>query len=84
MIFFIKVWICKGEIFGKRDLSPNVGLVNNEAAAKAKEAGFVMGITTQNGAKINLDDLMQIPRIRVNHLESLEKFEKILNEAISK
>lgn len=52
--------------------------------AKAKEAGFVMGITTQNGAKINLDDLMQIPRIRVNHLESLEKFEKILNEAISK
>jgi small subunit ribosomal protein S3 len=26
----IKVWICKGEIFGKRDLSPNVGLVNNE------------------------------------------------------
>ncbi len=27
----IKVWICKGEIFGKRDLSPNVGLVNNES-----------------------------------------------------
>jgi small subunit ribosomal protein S3 len=22
----IKVWICKGEVFGKRDLSPNVGL----------------------------------------------------------
>ncbi|MEX1191999.1 MAG: 30S ribosomal protein S3 [Brumimicrobium sp.] len=22
----IKVWICKGEIFGKRDLSPNIGL----------------------------------------------------------
>lgn len=22
----VKVWICKGEIFGKRDLSPNVGL----------------------------------------------------------
>ena len=21
----IKVWICKGEVFGKRDLSPNVG-----------------------------------------------------------
>ena len=27
----IKVWICKGEIFGKRDLSPNVGLVNNDS-----------------------------------------------------
>jgi len=23
----IKVWICKGEIYGKRDLSPNIGLV---------------------------------------------------------
>ena len=22
----IKVWICKGEVFGKRDLSPNVGI----------------------------------------------------------
>jgi len=32
----IKVWIFKGEIFGKRDLSPNVGLMNqsnNENAA---------------------------------------------------
>lgn len=25
----IKVWIFKGEIFGKRDLSPNVGIVSN-------------------------------------------------------
>jgi small subunit ribosomal protein S3 len=22
----IKVWICKGEVFGKRDLSPNIGI----------------------------------------------------------
>jgi small subunit ribosomal protein S3 len=22
----IKVWICKGEVFGKRDLSPNIGM----------------------------------------------------------
>ncbi|HNC34132.1 MAG TPA: 30S ribosomal protein S3, partial [Bacteroidia bacterium] len=22
----VKVWICKGEVFGKRDLSPNVGM----------------------------------------------------------
>ncbi|MCX6225256.1 MAG: 30S ribosomal protein S3 [Bacteroidia bacterium] len=29
----IKVWICKGEIFGKRDLSPNIG-------AKAPRKGF--------------------------------------------
>jgi len=25
----IKVWIFKGEIYGKRDLSPNVGMVSN-------------------------------------------------------
>lgn len=23
----VKVWICKGEVFGKRDLSPNIGLI---------------------------------------------------------
>ncbi len=27
----IKVWIFKGEVFGKRDLSPNVGVVSNVA-----------------------------------------------------
>ena len=30
----IKVWICKGEIYGKRDLSPNIGL----SSAKDKKA----------------------------------------------
>ncbi len=29
----VKVWICKGEVYGKRDLSPNVGL------GKAKSGG---------------------------------------------
>ena len=24
----VKVWICKGEVYGKRDLSPNVGMPN--------------------------------------------------------
>lgn len=27
----IKVWVFKGEIFGKRDLSPNIGMVSNAA-----------------------------------------------------
>jgi len=27
----IKVWIFKGEVFGKRDLSPNIGVMSNEA-----------------------------------------------------
>jgi small subunit ribosomal protein S3 len=26
----VKVWICKGEVFGKRDLSPNVGLAKDK------------------------------------------------------
>jgi small subunit ribosomal protein S3 len=24
----VKVWICKGEVFGKRDLSPNIGMAS--------------------------------------------------------
>lgn len=31
----VKVWICKGEVFGKRDLSPNVG-----AAAQGRTGGL--------------------------------------------
>lgn len=34
----IKVWVFKGEIFGKRDLSPNVGMVSN-APAENKVGG---------------------------------------------
>lgn len=30
----IKVWIFKGEVFGKRDLSPNVGMTNNNSSGK--------------------------------------------------
>lgn len=34
----VKVWICRGEVFGKRDLSPNVGM-----AGQAKTKGNVSG-----------------------------------------
>jgi len=30
----IKVWICKGEVYGKRDLSPNIGSSVNVSASK--------------------------------------------------
>ncbi|HRG53701.1 MAG TPA: 30S ribosomal protein S3 [Bacteroidia bacterium] len=33
----VKVWICKGEIYGKRDLSPNVG--SSTVGGGAKEGG---------------------------------------------
>jgi len=32
----IKVWICKGEVYGKRDLSPNVGLASAKNAGRNK------------------------------------------------
>ena len=32
----VKVWICKGEVYGKRDLSPNI----EAKTSKAKPKGF--------------------------------------------
>ncbi len=32
----IKVWICKGEIYGKRDLSPNVGVKDQKPGFKKR------------------------------------------------
>lgn len=32
----IKVWICKGEVYGKRDLSPNVGVKNQQKKGNMK------------------------------------------------
>ncbi|MGF7139685.1 30S ribosomal protein S3 [Roseimarinus sediminis] len=34
----IKVWICKGEVYGKRDLSPNVGIKNNNTSGRGSGA----------------------------------------------
>ncbi|MCQ2375981.1 MAG: 30S ribosomal protein S3 [Salinivirgaceae bacterium] len=33
----IKVWICKGEVYGKRDLSPNVGVSQNQKKGGVKK-----------------------------------------------
>ena len=38
-IIGVKVWICKGEIFGKRDLSPNVGTASNAAGGTSSPKG---------------------------------------------
>lgn len=35
----VKVWICKGEIFGKRDLSPNVGLAKEKKGPATPKFG---------------------------------------------
>ncbi len=34
----VKVWICKGEVFGKRDLSPNVGMTS-QTKSKGPQGG---------------------------------------------
>jgi small subunit ribosomal protein S3 len=35
----IKVWICKGELYGKRDLSPNIGAAS-KSTGKPNKGGF--------------------------------------------
>src|SRR5687767_9573543 len=35
----VKVWICKGEVFGKRDLSPNIGQPKNDKKPARKRFG---------------------------------------------
>ncbi len=35
----VKVWICKGEVYGKRDLSPNVGSTATSSTGKAFTGG---------------------------------------------
>ncbi len=35
----IKVWICRGEIFGKRDLSPNIGLMKEKKNLRFNKGG---------------------------------------------
>jgi len=39
----IKTWICKGEVYGKRDLSPNIGLQQKRSSTE--------GASTPQGAK---------------------------------
>ncbi|MCK6616193.1 MAG: 30S ribosomal protein S3 [Cyclobacteriaceae bacterium] len=45
----IKVWIFKGEVYGKRDLSPNVGIVSNTATAQ--QGGGQRGGGTERGGR---------------------------------
>ena len=35
----VKVWVFKGEVFGKRDLSPNVGASNQESSGGGRSGG---------------------------------------------
>lgn len=45
---------------------------------QAKKAGFSLGVTVREGQEIKLDDLMELPRLRVHGGEDLAKFIEIL------
>ena len=45
----------------------------------AKSLGFVIGFTIHEGEQIDLNNLMEIPRIRVHGKENIETFKKILS-----
>jgi len=34
----VKVWICNGEVFGKRDLSPNIGARNAKSKSLKRKS----------------------------------------------
>jgi small subunit ribosomal protein S3 len=36
----IKVWICKGEVYGKRDLSPNIGMNSGNKSGGMRKPGM--------------------------------------------
>ncbi len=40
----------------------------------AKKAGFTLGITVHAGNTVDLDNLMEIPRVRVHHTTTLKQF----------
>ncbi|AYB30194.1 30S ribosomal protein S3 [Chryseolinea soli] len=47
----IKVWIFKGEIYGKRDLSPNVGVVSNAQQGPGQKGGNERGGNERGGRR---------------------------------
>lgn len=47
----IKVWIFKGEIYGKRDLSPNIGVVSNAQQGGGQKPGNERGGSDRGGRR---------------------------------
>ncbi|MDE2312473.1 MAG: polysaccharide deacetylase family protein, partial [Patescibacteria group bacterium] len=47
---------------------------------QAQKAGFAMALTIHYGQYVDVADLMQTPRVRVNGDESLARFAKVMSE----
>ncbi|MOA36536.1 30S ribosomal protein S3 [compost metagenome] len=45
----VKVWICKGEVYGKRDLSPNIGSTSNAPGKGGRPEGGFGGRDNRGG-----------------------------------
>lgn len=45
----VKVWICKGEVYGKRDLSPNIGAASNAPGKGDRPQGAFGGRDNRGG-----------------------------------
>jgi peptidoglycan/xylan/chitin deacetylase (PgdA/CDA1 family) len=73
---------CKNDLAGQ-GVATNVliypyGHYNPAYIEQASKAGFIMGITVHEGDTINLDNLIEIPRLRVHGAETLQRFEDII------
>ena len=49
----VKVWICKGEVYGKRDLSPNIGQASNVKSRGGNEGGSDRRDNNRGGRRDN-------------------------------
>lgn len=56
------------------------GHYNPTYLEEAKKAGFVMGITVHEGDIVNLDNLMEVPRVRIHGREDFERFKRLVSE----
>jgi small subunit ribosomal protein S3 len=45
----VKVWICKGEVYGKRDLSPNIGGTSSASGKGGRPEGAAGGFGDRRG-----------------------------------
>jgi len=52
------------------------GHFNSAYIRQAERAGFKMGLTVESGKQINMDNLMEIPRIRMHGSDDLERFKR--------
>jgi len=47
----VKVWICKGEVYGKRDLSPNIGGTSSASGKGGRPEGSAAGFGGRDGGR---------------------------------